>query len=246
MKKFSALLLMVVLAGNIFAAGVGAEFDAANQLYAEGKFPEAAIGYEKLIQGGAVSSALYFNYGNAEFKSGHLGRAIAAYRRAALLSPRDAEVRANLEFVRNQVQGPTMRESRWQGWVGVLSLNEGAILTAVLLWLTCALLILRQVRPALIAKLKTTTRVFAVLTVFSASVLGLQAANHFSSQTAVVVTDNVTVRSGPFDGAQTAFIARDGAELSVLDRHGDWVQVADGSGKIGWLPAKQVEVFPGA
>ena len=44
------------------------------------------------------SPALLFNYGNAEFKAGHLGKAIAAYRRAELLAPRDAEIRANLAF----------------------------------------------------------------------------------------------------------------------------------------------------
>jgi len=37
----------------------------------------------------------------------------------------------------------------------------------------------------------------------------------------------------------------DGAELSVLSRHEDWIQVA-GAGKTGWLPAKQVEILPGA
>jgi uncharacterized protein YgiM (DUF1202 family) len=31
-----------------------------------------------------------------------------------------------------------------------------------------------------------------------------------------------------------------------LDRRDGWVQVAGGAGKSGWLPAKQVEVLPGA
>ena len=76
--------------------------------------------------------------------------------------------------------------------------------------------------------------------------LGVQAAIHFSKQTAVVVAPEATARSGPFDDAQNAFTVRDGAELSVLDHRDDWVQVADGSGKIGWLPVKQVEILPGA
>ena len=40
--------------------------------------------------------------------------------------------------------------------------------------------------------------------------------------------------------------AHDGAEMRVLDRHDDWVQVEDGSGKIGWFNKKQVDVLPGA
>jgi hypothetical protein len=31
-----------------------------------------------------------------------------------------------------------------------------------------------------------------------------------------------------------------------MDRHGDWLQVADSSGRIGWLLIKQVEILPGA
>ena len=106
---------------EIFARGRRANiFTAANKLYAEGKFAEAAKAYEKILADRRASPALLFNYGNAEFKSGNLGQAIAAYRRAELLAPRDAEIRANLDFVRNQVQGATVRESRWQNWLGNL------------------------------------------------------------------------------------------------------------------------------
>jgi SH3-like domain-containing protein len=77
-------------------------------------------------------------------------------------------------------------------------------------------------------------------------VLGLQAANHFSRLTAVVTVAEATARSGPFDEAQSAFTLRDGAELRVLDRHDEWVQIANGTGKIGWLSRKQVAVLPGA
>lgn len=246
MKNIFPAMLALIFATNIFAADVPSDFSAANKFYAQGRFAEAARAYETILQSGAASPALLFNYGNAEFKSGHLGRAIAAYQRAEQLSPRDAELRANLAFARNQVQGVTLRESRWQNWVGTLTLNENAVLTAVLFWLTCALLIARQLRPALVPKLKTITWIFVGLTIFSATALGLQAANHFSNASAVVVADNVTARSGPFDDAQSAFTARDGAELSVVSQRADWVQVADATGKTGWLPAKQVEILPGA
>ena len=245
MKIISAILLALVFAGKIFAADVAEYFPVANKFYAEGKFPEAAKAYETILQAGAQSPALLFNYANAEFKSGNLGQAIAAYRRAAQLSPRNSEIRANLDFVRNQVQGTTVRESVWQNWVSALTLNEGAVLTAVMFWLTFALLIARQLRPALVPKLKNATRIFVVLTIFSASVLGLQAANHFSRQTAVMISNAAIARSGPFDEAQSVFTLHDGAELPVLDRHENWIQVADGSGKSGWLPAKQVEILPG-
>jgi tetratricopeptide (TPR) repeat protein len=243
-----ALLVLVALlqVGAVFATDAATDFLSANELYAKGKFAEAAGIYEKILAAGKESPSLLFNSGNAEFKSGHLGKAIAAFRQAELRAPRDAELRANLAFVRNQVQGATLRESQWQKWIGSLSLNEGAVLTAILFWMLCAFFIARQIQPALVPKLRTATRVLGVLAVFSAGVLALQAANHFNSAVAVIIGQEATARSGPFDDAQSAFTAHDGAELRVLNRHDDWVQVDNGAGKIGWLNKKQVEVLPGA
>ena len=246
MKTNFIILFVLVVAGNLFAADVATDFSAANKFYAEGKFPAAATAYEKILSTGAQSSSLLFNAGSAEFKAGHLGKAIAAYRQAELLAPRDAELRANLAFVRNQVQGATVRESSWQNWVGSLTLNEGTLLTAILFWLTLGIFVVRQLRPALVPKLQGVTRILVVLTIFSATVLGLQAANHFSNGTAVVTAAEAIARSGPFDEAQSAFTARDGAELSVLDQRDGWVQVANNAGKSGWLSTKLVSVLPGA
>jgi len=246
MKLWLCILLAVVCAGKLLAADATVDFAAANKLYAEGKFADAATAYEKILQTGGQTPSLLFNYGNAEFKAGHLGKAIAAYRQAELLAPRDAELRANLAFVRNQVQGATLRDSRWQNWVNTLTLNEGAWLTSVFFWAMFALFAVCQIKPALAPKLRTATRLAMALTIFSGAILGLQAANHFNSAVAVVTVSEATSRSGPFDDAQSDFTTHDGAELSVLSRHDDWVQVASGAGKTGWLPVKQVAVVPGA
>jgi hypothetical protein len=188
---------------------------------------------------------LYFNDGNAEFKLGHVGRAIAAYRQAALLAPRDSEVLGNLEFARNQVQGATVRPERWQAIFSLLTLNETTCLVAVAFWITLGLFTARQIRPALASRLQGLTLAAVGVTVLLGLILAVQAVGRFSSQTAVVTESNGIARSGPFDDAQNAFAVHDGAELSVLDHHDDWLQVADGTGKIGWLSRKQLALLPG-
>lgn len=240
------ILLALLCAGNLLAGNLAAEFSTANELYAKGQFADAAAAYGKILEADGQSPALLFNYGNAEFKAGHLGQAIAAYRRAELLAPRDPELRANLAFVRNQVHGATLGASAWQKWVGALTLNEGALLTAVFFWLLFALLAARQIRPALAPKLRSATRLALTLTICSGAVLALQVANHFDSPVAVVTAAEATARSGPFEDAQSEFTAHDGAELRVLNQHDGWAQVASGTGKIGWMNQKQIALLPGA
>jgi tetratricopeptide (TPR) repeat protein len=245
----AGLTIILVFGSNAMAADVSAEFNSANELYAKGKFAEAAGAYEKILQSGAVSPALYFNYGNAEFKSGNLGRAIATYRRAAKLAPRDAEVRANLDFARSQVQGPVLRENRWSRLAGRLdffTLNEWTGLTAAALWLMFGLLAARQIRPSLKPVLGGLTKLAVAAAILVCTCLGVNAGIHFSKQIAVVVASDAVARSGPFDEAQNAFAVHDGAELAVVDRKNGWWEVTDGSGRIGWLPQKQVEILPGS
>jgi hypothetical protein len=147
------------------------------------------------------------------------------------------------------VQGPTLRESRWSrtaGWLGLLTLNEWTELAVAAFWLTFALLVARQIRPSLKTVLGGFTRSAVAVAILSCAGLGVNAAIHFSKQTAVVVAPDATARSGPFDEAQNAFTAHDGAELAVLDQRDNWLQVTDGSGRIGWLQCQQVEILPGS
>ncbi|MGA2030022.1 MAG: tetratricopeptide repeat protein [Verrucomicrobiota bacterium] len=242
LQIFLAAVAISLFVGKIFVADAQDGFADANRLYDEGKFSDAANGYEKILQSGSVSPSLFFNYGNAEFKSGRIGRAIAAFRRAAQLAPRDSDARANLEFVRNQVQGPTLRESRWQNWLGALTLNEWTTLAAMALWITFALLAAMQIRPALRPALRGLSCVFGIVAILFCAGVGADAAIYFSKPIAVVVAPDAMARSGPFDEAQSEFTVYDGAELAVTDQRDDWLQVTDGLGRIGWLERKQVEI----
>ena len=242
--SFAMLILLLTWPGGLSAQNAAADvskaFDAANKLYAQGKFAEAAAAYQSLVQSGTASPALYFNLGNAFFKSGQVGRAIAAYRQAEQLTPRDPDLRANLQFARNQVQGPTSRTGRWERWLGTLSLNEWTGLSVIALWLTFGLLTLRQLRPALARPLRSWTLVAGAgaVIVFASLALAWRAAS--LRHTAIVTVSDATVRISPFDESPAAFTARDGAELRVLDRKNDWLQVTDGTRRVGWVKGEAV------
>ena len=237
------LLLLICFVGRAAEAGNG--FDAANKLYEQGKFSEATAAYNQLVQSGMVSSALYFNLGNAFFKSGQLGEALAAYRNAEKIAPRDPEVRANLQFVRGQVQGPTIPPDGPERWLAALTLNEWAIFAAVMLWLWLALLVAIQCRPAWKQSLRGWLWMGGIATLAVCVCLSMAYANS-SAKTAIVVKKDAVLHNGPLEEAPGGTTVHDGAELSVIDNKNDWLQVRIDNNRIGWLKRDQVVLASGA
>jgi len=245
MKRYAAILILLAgLALRARAADPAAEFTDANNLYAQGKFADAAAAYQKIAADGQVSPALLFNLGNAAFKSGQIGQAIAAYSHAERLAPRDPDVRANLQFARNEVSGG---DSVGPGWcertLGRLTLNEWAVLASVFFWIWLGLLAAREWKPALRPTLSQLTRLAGVGAVVLWLGTGTLCFERHANPRAVVVGHEAAVRGGPLDDAQSVYTAHDGVELTVLDRRDDWLQVGDGHDRIGWIRRDAVQTL---
>jgi tetratricopeptide (TPR) repeat protein len=222
------------------AAVSAAAFDSANKLYEEGKFAEAASAYETMTEAGQASAALYFNLGNAFFKSGQIGRAIAAYHQAEQLTPRDPDLRANLQFARNQTPSPTLSPTRWQRWLGRLTLNEWTVLAAGAVWIWLLLLAVLQWRPALRPTLRAYVLSIAILAVLLCACAAAALRETRFTRTAIVITGEAVVRYGPLSESPTAFTVHDGAELRILDQKDEWLQVSTDPRRVGWLRRDQV------
>ena len=240
-----AFLLFALHPACARAALSTAGFELANKLYEEGKFAEAAAAYEKLAQPGQTSAALCFNLGNALFKSGQIGRAIAAYRQAEQLAPRDPDLRANLQFARNQTQAPTLVPGRWQRWLGRVTLNEWTLLAAGAVWLWLLLLAVLQWRPSLKPVLRSYVLSLAILAGLLCGCVAAALRETRFTRTAIVVTRDAVVRYGPLAESPTAFTVHDGAELLVLDQKDEWLQVSAGPSRTGWLRRDQTLVTGG-
>jgi len=246
-----ARILLVVL-GLVWACLQGARaasletgFDQANRLYEQGKFAPAAAAYEELARGGGVSAALYFNQGNAWFKAGQLGRAIACYRLAERLSPRDPDIRANLQFARNCVVGGTYRPApAWRRWTLRLTLNEWTVLAAGTLWIGFALLVAGQARPALSRELRRYVLAAGLAGAFCAAGLLLAWRERCLNTVAIVIQREVVMHHGPLDESPSLQTLHDGQELRLMDQKDNWLQLAGGARGAGWLKRSQVLLLP--
>jgi tetratricopeptide (TPR) repeat protein len=228
-----------------FAESAEKQFEQANKLYEQGRYAEAASAYDQLISDGQVSAAILFNRGNAFFKAGEMGRAIASYRQAQRLSPRDPDLRANLKFARDQVNDEEAVVPLHLTWLRTLTVNEWTLLAATATSIWFLLLALTQWRPTLRAH----TRLWRILIGLSAlmfvALVCIRYLDEYSSPEAVVIVPETEVRHGPLEESKPSFTARDGMELRILDRKDEWLQVENSRRQAGWLRASDVlEVSP--
>ncbi len=233
-------LLLLYLCSAALGVDTAPTFEGANKLYEEGKFSDAAATYEKLALSGQTSAALFFNLGNSYFKAGQLGQAIAAYRQADQLAPRDADVRANLQFARRQVAMPTLEPARWQQALANLTLNEWTLLSAVAMWILFLLLAARQWWPNTRGPFRNYVRLMSVAVVILGGCLAAAYYQNRVYRRAIVITRDAVVRLGPLGESQEAFTVHDGAELQVNDQKDDWLAVSAGPGRFGWIRRSQV------
>ncbi|GAB4448799.1 MAG: tetratricopeptide repeat protein [Anaerolineae bacterium] len=221
-----------------------------NQHYEAGAYNEAATIYETITAAGVQDSALYFNLGNAYFKSGDLGRAVLNYRRAHYLDPRDSDIRQNLTIARLQTLD-RLDETGGTGLSNVvqlveewLTLTEAAVL-ALLLWLATSALLTAAILSRRIRKYAlwaaAVPGLFLVAGLLSMANRSYRAA---TTPPAVVVAPEVDVTSGPGSSSEyvVEFTLHAGAEVRLTDSRPNWRQISlPGQTFKGWVPADTVE-----
>jgi tetratricopeptide (TPR) repeat protein len=252
-----AVFAVFTLTASLHADTPLASFDQANRLYEQGKYTEAATAYENLLPSLPASAALYFNLGNAWYKAGQSGRAIAAYRQAEKLAPRDPNLRFNLNFVRKKVSGSdSIAAEGWQHWFASLTLNEWTGLATGAVWVWFLLLALREARPVLKKSLGGYTATTGAATMILLAALATAICEQYRVKEAVVIATNAVVRYGPLEESHVYYQLRDGSEVNVLDekeltlgqKKQAWLQVQeqDGTRRIGWVQRDQVILLAAA
>src|SRR5882724_1880633 len=137
-KKGSASYI-IVLCCALFASAAFAQSDAefakANQEYAQGHFKGAISGYEALVRSGQWSANLFYDLGNAYFRTGDFGHAILNYERALALERHHPEATANLQIARDEAHALELQQSWPERHLQFASVNQYSITAAVGFWI---------------------------------------------------------------------------------------------------------------
>ena len=173
-----------------------------------------------------------YNLANSYARAGKPGLAVLNYERAALLAPGDADINANLEFVRAsahvsgeprsrfarvaQAVGPTL--AAWLGVLGIALVGAGLLarkMTPRFRWARVSWVV---VGIALIA-----------LTVSSATLLWPR------MRAAVILVNQTPARVSPVPMGDTAFVLPEAETVTMTAEHEDFVLIRTRGGNSGWV-----------
>ena len=221
----------------------------ANTLYSKGNYADAAKVYEKLLAGQGVAPELYFNLGNAYYKSSETGKAILNYERALRLSPTFEDARYNLEIAQLKVvdnvnQNQSFFIGRWvDGLIKFFNSNQWLWVSLVLFLITLISAFIfifgssRSIRKISFYIGSVILAVSFVTFIFS----GIRKDQLLNHREAIVMSGVVSVKGSPDKSGTELFQLHEGTKVSIKSTLGTWTEIKLGNGNIGWVEQENIE-----
>jgi tetratricopeptide (TPR) repeat protein len=247
-------IVSVVLLGYCFQLtgnqdGIDSLFSNANNLYKQKDFFEAIESYQSVISQGYKSPELFFNLGNAYFKTGNYPMAILNYERAKLLDPSDDDIELNLAksqtYIVDKINSiPELFIISWiNGLLGLLSSNSWAVLSVILFIIALVVFLFYfLIKAVQIKKISF----FAGIIFMLFTVLSFLAAKRTkslieNSRSAIVLEQIVRVKSSPDTESSDMFVIHEGTKVMVIREVDDWSEIKLADGKQGWMETEDFE-----
>lgn len=245
------LLIFFMSIGNYASASdsFNGIAEQAQKAYSAGQYYYAIELYDSIIKQGYTSAALYYNIGNAYFKTNQMPYAIWYYEKAKKLAPGDESINFNLNLANTLIPDkidalPTLFYVRW--WKATYSLfhtDTWAKMSVVLVFLVCIFLAL-----FLIARSVTFKKLsfFLCLTFFVMAVFTLIFANKqyretYKQQSAIVFSPRITAKSSPDENSIDLFVIHEGTKVVIQDNLGEWCEIKLANGNVGWIKKSLVK-----
>lgn len=243
------LLFAIILC--IPASSYAVTKENADSAYVQENYTQAIKDYEELLENG-VSADLYYNLGNAYYRTDNITRAVLNYERALLLSPGDKDIRFNLQMARSKTIDKITPESEmffvtwYRSVVNMMSVDGWARMAIVSLGLAIALLLLYLFAGRiLLRKLGFFCGLaFIVIFIFS-NVFAWQQKKVLQNRTgAIIISSSAPIKSTPAKNGTDLFILHEGTKVEIIDgAMQEWKEIRLADGKEGWIESSRIEII---
>ena len=246
-KTVTAALLLLILPATAGAV-TKAEADSA---YMRSDYHQAIKDYETLLKQGG-SADLYYNLGNAYYRTENMTRAVLNYERALLLSPSDRDIRFNLQMARSKTIDKIVPEQEmffvtwYRSLVNMASVDGWArtALISLALAIVLALVYLFSDRIWL-RKVGFFGAIFLLILFAGSNLFAHQQKQLLIHRRGAIITaPAVNVKSTPVKNGTDLFILHEGTKVTITDDSmKEWREIRLADGKEGWIEVSQMELI---
>lgn len=240
-----ALLLLFALQpfAMMGQLSTGALNDSATACYSAGRYTDALNYYEQIIKEGKESSEIYYNMGNAAFKSNELASAVWYYEKALRLNPGDENATFNLGVVNSRItdkieQVPLLFYERWwKAFVSLFPPDAWSVISLITLAMAGASLLL-FFQAAYMWQRKTgfwLSMSFGLMFILSLSFAWKGTHRMMSHNEAIIFAATVTAKSSPDASGIDLFVLHEGTKVEINDQIGQWLRIKLANGSVGWI-----------
>ncbi|WP_315380506.1 BatD family protein [Hoylesella loescheii] len=248
-KKASALVLLALAMSTLPLATNAATKTSADQEYKRGNYPQAIADYKSLLKK-TPSAEVYYNLGNAYFRSDSIPQAILAYERAALINPGNSYIRFNLQFARGKTidkvaEPDEMFFISWfrsaanlatvDGWATMVLFSAALLGCCILLYFFSSRILVRKVGFGCAIA-------FAILFVLSNIFALYQKDALISKEGAIIMAPAANLKKTPIRSGADEAVLHEGTRVDIADRSiKGWLGVKLADGREGWIEENTVE-----
>ena len=245
--SFVWLLLAMICFGSTSAKAVTK--NNADTEYQKGNYQQAIRDYEEILKNGE-SAEIYFNLGNAYYRTDNITKAVLNYERARLLSPGDDDINFNLQFARSKTIDKITPESEmffitwYKSLVNFTSVDNWAKTGILCIVMALLLVLLYLFGPQLMLRKIGFFGGLAFFVIFLLSNLfAFQQKQALDNRTgAIIMTPSVNIKKTPAKNSADQFVLHEGTRVDIIDKGmTDWRCIRVGDGREGWIETKAIE-----
>ena len=257
------LVLVMMLCGNASVKAQEQQVDSlksesvqslkqkADDAYSKGKYQEAIVNYEAALKKGK-SADIYYNLGNAYYRTDNVTRAVINYEKARLIAPGDDDINHNLEVARSKTIDNIQPGEKifFKVWFEDIKTSMGidtwATLSLISLVVALILfLVYLFVKQMAVRKVAFYLSLVLVIFFIFGNVFASQLKDFAtSSSAAIIVSPTVTAKKTPTDQASDVCVLHEGTRVEITDNAlKGWYGIRLADGREGWITDKDVEVI---
>ena len=226
----------------------------AAQAYAQKDYIKAAQLYASLLNTPAVKqdkaqkAALYYNLGNAHYRTKNFPQAVWAYQSALRLNPADKDALHNLQLTQSKLQDQFDEPANsffvlgFRNIVTLMSANAWGGWAIALLLLTCAACFLFKLATSMwVRKIAFSVSCIAFVCTLAACLFAYTENNNYYNPTQAVTLQSENTFSNPSVTSKPIKELHEGVLLNIEQSQPDgWMQVALPDGTECWLKSNKL------